>query len=162
MTVDDLVQRVAAALAPLDTVLVAWIFGSRIAGTATERSDLDVAVSLARHLDDDDRERARRRIVASLTDALGMLGERTDVVDIDRASSSVAFRAIREGRRLVCRSESDRVAAEVRVARRYDDEAEARIVSGSRVPPRRPSPSSRAQRPATSERPRPTRCCALP
>jgi predicted nucleotidyltransferase len=128
MTVDDLVQRVAAALAPLDTVLVAWIFGSRIAGTATERSDLDLAVSLARHLDDDDRERARRRIVASLTDALGMLGERTDVVDIDRASSSVAFRAIREGRRVVCRSESDRVAAEVRVARRYDDEAPRRAL----------------------------------
>src|SRR5260370_30032486 len=119
MRVDDLAQRVAAALAPLDEVLVAWIFGSQLAGSATERSDLDVAVSLPRDLDDDARELVRRRIVASLTEALGKLGERADVVDIDRTSSSVAFRAIREGRRVLSRSESNRGAAEVRAARRY-------------------------------------------
>ena len=126
MSVDLLLERVGAALAPVDPVRVAWVFGSHVTGGATARSDLDVAVALPRDLDDDARERLRRRIVAALTDALGALGERADVVDVDRTSSSVAFRAIRSGRRVLCRSESDRVAAEVRIARRYDDDAPRR------------------------------------
>ncbi len=126
MTADHLVQQVAAALAPVDDVRVAWLFGSQVGGGATPRSDLDLAVVFGREVDDRERERARRRIVAALTDALGALGERTDVVDVDRTSSSVAFRAIAEGRRVVTRSERERVAAEVRVARRYDDDAPRR------------------------------------
>jgi hypothetical protein len=53
-------------------VRVAWVFGSRAAGTATSRSDLDVAVVFARDLDGGARESARRRIVAALTDAMGV------------------------------------------------------------------------------------------
>ena len=123
---DELTRRVAEALAPLDAVRVAWVFGSRVAGTATDRSDLDVAVALPRELDGARREQVRRAIVRALTDALGAIGERADVVDLDRTSGSVAFRAITEGRRAVSRSESERVAVEVRIARRYDDEAPRR------------------------------------
>jgi len=122
----DLVERVAAALEPVEAVRVAWVFGSRVAGTATARSDLDVAVVFGRSLGDAERERARRRVVAALTDALGAVGERADVVDVERAGSSVAFRALRDGARVVARSERERVAAEVRVARRYDDDAPRR------------------------------------
>jgi len=126
MTPEEVTQRVGGALAHVEEVRVAWVFGSRIAGTATERSDLDIAVVLPRELDDPARERVRRRIVAALTDAMGALGERADVVDVDCASSAVAFRAIRDGRRAMARSESERVAAEVRIARRYDDDAPRR------------------------------------
>jgi predicted nucleotidyltransferase len=124
----ELLQNVAAALSPLPAVRVAWLFGSRIAGTATARSDLDVAVALARDLDDPERHRAVLLVIASLTDALGALGERADVVDVDRTDSGVAFRAIRDGRRVVCRSERERVAAEVRIARRYEDDAPRRAL----------------------------------
>ena len=126
MNADELVQRVAAALAPLEDVRVVWLFGSQVKGGVTSRSDLDLAVVFRRDADDPERERARRRIVAVMTDALGALGERTDVVDVDLTSTSVAFRAITEGRRVVARSESERVAAEVRIARRYDDDAPRR------------------------------------
>jgi uncharacterized protein len=126
MNADELVQQVAAALAPLEGVRVAWLFGSQVKGGATPRSDLDLAVVFARNADGPGRERARRTLVARMTDALGALGERTDVVDVDRTSSSVAFRAITERVRVVVRSESERVAAEVRVARRYDDDAPRR------------------------------------
>jgi predicted nucleotidyltransferase len=125
---DDLLRRAAAALEPLDVVRVAWLFGSQATGRAGARSDLDVAVVHRRDLDDPAREQARRQIVAALTDALGRLGERADVVDIDRTGSAVAFRAIRDGRRLVARTESERVAAEVRVMRRYDDDAPRRAL----------------------------------
>jgi predicted nucleotidyltransferase len=128
MAPEDLARQVATALEPLDVVRVAWLFGSQAAGTAGARSDLDLAVVHARDLDDEGRERARRRIVAALTDALGRLGERADVVDVDRTGSSVAFRAISDGRRVIARSESERVAAEVRVMRRYDDEAPRRAL----------------------------------
>ncbi|MGO9837271.1 MAG: type VII toxin-antitoxin system MntA family adenylyltransferase antitoxin [Polyangiaceae bacterium] len=128
MDPEDLAGQVAMALAPLDVVRVAWVFGSQAAGTAGVRSDVDVAVVHARDLDDEGRERARRRIVAALTDALGRLGERADVVDIDRTSSAVAFRAIAAGRRVISRSERERIAAEVRVMRRYDDEAPRRAL----------------------------------
>ncbi len=123
---DELVRRVAAALGPLEAVRVAWLFGSRVAGTSHARSDLDIAVVYARGLDDAGRERARRVIVAALTDALGAIGERADVVDVDRTSSSVAFRAIRDGRRVVVRSERERTVSEVGIMRRYDDEAPRR------------------------------------
>ncbi len=126
MTLDELLQHVAAALAPMDGVRLAWVFGSQVKGGATSRSDLDVAVVFPREAADPERERARRRIVAALTDALGALGERADVVDLDRTSSSVAFRAIAEGRRVIVRSESERVATEVRIARRYDDDGPRR------------------------------------
>jgi predicted nucleotidyltransferase len=126
MRPDELAQRVGAALEPVELVRVAWLFGSQASGTGGARSDLDVAVVHARELDDPAREQARRRIVAALTDALGPLGERADVVDVDRTSSAVAFRALCDGRRVLARSESERVAAEVRIMRRYDDEAPRR------------------------------------
>ncbi len=126
MTLDDLLKYVAAALAPLQEVRLAWVFGSQVRGGATPRSDLDVAVAFPRTADEAERERLRRRIVAALTDALGALGERTDVVDLERTSSSVAFRAIAEGRRVIVRSESERVACEARIARRYDDDGPRR------------------------------------
>jgi hypothetical protein len=70
----------------------------------------------------------RRRIVTALTDAMGPIGERTDVVDVDRSNSSVAFRAIRDGRRALTRAEAERVAAQVRISRRYDDDAPKRAL----------------------------------
>ena len=128
---DALIAAMAAALAPLEGIRVAYLFGSRARGNAREDSDLDVAVSYDPRFDATDdraREAVRRAVVAALTDALGGVGERADVVDLDRADSAVAFRAICEGHRLLSRSESDRVRVEVRVGRRYDDDAPKRAL----------------------------------
>jgi len=125
---DDLPERVGRALEPLDEVRVAYVFGSRAGGRARADSDLDVAVRLDPALDDLERGRAKLRIVAALTDALGAMGERTDVVDLDRASSSVAFRAIRDGRRVLEREARERVRLEAWIARRYDDDAPKRAI----------------------------------
>ena len=128
---DPLVAAMATALRPLEGVRVAYLFGSRARGDAREDSDLDVAVSFDPRFDATDdraREAVRRAIVAALTDALGAVGERADVVNLDRADSAVAFRAIREGHLLLARSESDRVRVEARVGRRYDDDAPKRAL----------------------------------
>jgi hypothetical protein len=119
-------DRVACALERFAGVRTAWLFGSQVTGRARPDSDLDVAVSYDRTLDADARERLRRQVVDELTESLGALGERADVVDLDDCDSAVAFRAVSEGALLFARNESDRVRVVARVARRYDDEAPRR------------------------------------
>ena len=132
--VETLARQVAAALASVADIRVAWLFGSRVHDRARDDSDIDIAVSWPHDLDGAGREDGRRSIVAALTDALGPLGETADVVDIDRADSGVAFRAISEGRLVLELSAADRIAACTRVARRYDDDApnRARFLEAAR------------------------------
>jgi predicted nucleotidyltransferase len=117
----DLEQRMAAALAPFEDVRVAYLFGSRARGAARADSDLDLAVRV-RRADAAGRAALILDLIAALTDALGALGERLDILDLDRAGSEVAFQVIREGRCVLCRDRAERVALEARIARRYDDE----------------------------------------
>ena len=119
----ELDRRIARALEPVAGVRVAYFFGSRARGAERADSDIDVAVAYDPALDGWGREQARRDVIAALTDALGALGERADVTDLERAFSGVAFAAIARGRCVLARGEDDRVRIEVRVMRRYDDEA---------------------------------------
>jgi predicted nucleotidyltransferase len=118
-----LVSSVAEALAPLDVVRVAYVFGSQVSGSPTPDSDLDLAILFHRSLDSWGREQARRDVVAALAARLGRLGERVDTVDLANAGSSIAFRALREGCRVIARDERERVDLEVWIMRRYDDDA---------------------------------------
>lgn len=117
----DLERSVARALEPLEDVRLAYLFGSRARGTARTDSDLDLAVRL-RAPDATGRAALTLDVIAALTDALGSLGERVDLLDLDRAGSEVAFRVIGEGRCLVCRDRAERTHLEASIARRYDDE----------------------------------------
>jgi predicted nucleotidyltransferase len=121
----DLEQRLSRALAPIEDVRVAYVFGSRVSGRTHPASDLDVAVQFAPGVD---RRTARLRALGALADALGALGERVDLVDVEQADSAVAFRAIREGRCVLARDRRDRVSLEARIARRYDDDAPKRAL----------------------------------
>lgn len=125
---DELVPQLASALAPLVQVRVAWLFGSRATGQARPDSDLDVAVAFPRALDAAGRFRARLEIVGALTDALGPLGERADVVDIDESDAAVAFAALAHGRLLLAHSEDERVEAAVRIMRRHADDLPRRLL----------------------------------
>jgi predicted nucleotidyltransferase len=123
-----IVDRVRRAIEPIEEVRVAYLFGSQIRGKPRADSDLDLAISLAPESDDDFRERTRRRVVAALTDALGAIGERADVLDLGRAGAEVAFAAIRDGVCVLARSREERVRLEARIARRYDEEAPRRAL----------------------------------
>lgn len=119
---DEVSRAIRAALAPIEQVQVAYVFGSRARGSERPDSDLDLAVAFPRELDDVERGRAKLKIIEALTMALGALGERTDIVDLDRAGSAVAFNAIANGRCAFMRNRAERVRLEARIARRYDDE----------------------------------------
>lgn len=125
---DELVSQLASALAPLAEVRVAWVFGSRVRGAARPDSDLDLAVAFPRTLDAAGRFQARLQIVAAVTDALGALGERADVVDIDESDAAVAFAALSEGHLVLERSEDERVEAAVRIMRRNSDDLPRRLL----------------------------------
>lgn len=113
---------IGEALAPIDAIRVAYLFGSRASGKARTDSDLDLAIALPRELDDVQRGRVKLEVIDALSAKLGSLGERVDVLDLDRAGSAVAFAAISRGRCAFLRERADRVRVEARIARRYDDE----------------------------------------
>lgn len=119
----ELAQTVAAVVEAESAVDVAYLFGSRAGGRPRPDSDVDIAVAYARELDGAAREAARRRLVVALADALGAVGEKADIVDLERSGTTVAFRAIHDGQRLFAREERRRIELEARIARRYDDEA---------------------------------------
>lgn len=123
MTRDVLEISLKRALERVPQVVVAYLFGSRATGRARPNSDLDLAVQFAPGLDATGRERAVRDVLRELGLELGELGERGDVVDIARVGNAVAFRAVRDGRCVLCRDRAARVRLEATIARRYDDEA---------------------------------------
>lgn len=125
---DELGFRLASALAPLGQVRVAWVFGSQVTGRARPDSDLDVAVAFPRSLDAAGRFQARLEIIAALTDAVGPLGERADVVDVDESDAAVAFAALSEGALVLARSEDERIEAAVRIMRRHSDDLPRRLL----------------------------------
>jgi predicted nucleotidyltransferase len=125
---DELVAAIHRALEPIEAVRVAYLFGSRARGAGRPESDLDLAVAFRPGTPDPEREAARRRIVTALAGALGAIGDRADVVDLERVDSGVAFAALRDGVRTLARSEPERVRLEAGIARRYDDEAPRRAL----------------------------------
>jgi uncharacterized protein len=121
----DGVKRAALSV-PL--VHAAYVFGSQMTGRARSDSDLDVAVAFAPKADPTERGRATLALIDALTRELGPLGERADVVDLERAGAAVGFRAIKTGQRVLERDRGRRIALEAGIARRYDDEAPKRAL----------------------------------
>ncbi len=119
---DELCLRLGEAVAAVPAIDVAYLFGSRAGGTARADSDVDVAIHHAHATDGRAREQAQEELLATLAAALGRVAERIDLVDLDRASSTLAFRVIRDGRRVFERSARVRANLEARIARRYDDD----------------------------------------
>lgn len=110
-------------LAARPGVVVAYVFGSRAGGRPRPDSDLDLAIAWDPELRSEERERAEQALRADLAEALGSLGERADLLDLRRAGSTVAFRAVRDGRLVALRDRSAKIELEAWIARRYDDEA---------------------------------------
>ena len=98
-------------------VIAAYLFGSVARGTSRTTSDVDVAILLA------------RPPVAGLaglpldleTDLERLLGVRAQVVVLDRAPVDLVHRVLRDGKLLVDRDPSARIAFEVRARNEFFD-----------------------------------------
>lgn len=112
MTAND--DRVQSALRQAG-VVVAYLFGSRAAGTHAEASDADVAVLLDGSLGLLDQEALADRLAR----ALGVPG--VDLIVLDTASLELRGRVVQEGRVIFSADEARRVAFEVATRSRYFD-----------------------------------------
>jgi uncharacterized protein len=117
MSATDAATITAQVRAVLDSdgrVAFAYLFGSSARGTATDASDVDLAVYLA----GDVALRDEARLQAELGDALG--GE-VDLVILNRAPLWLQFRVLGEGAVVFSRDEAERVAFRERVERSFLD-----------------------------------------
>lgn len=100
----------------------AVLFGSRARGTATESSDVDIALRFPEDLDDRGRFRRRNRIDAAVQE---YAADFVDVSDLNSLPTSVAYAALRDGILLV----GDQQATEryyERIKAEYEETADER------------------------------------
>lgn len=97
-------------------VAYALVFGSRARGHERPESDVDVAIELRPGAPRDIH--ALGRLLARLESAVGV---RVDVVLLDEAPSSVAYRAFRDGQVVVERDRAALAARKARVILEYLD-----------------------------------------
>jgi predicted nucleotidyltransferase len=113
---DTDVGRLTEALAAEPGVVVAYLFGSRARGTSHSQSDIDVAVLFADSVDAHERE----------LDLRATLGDNVDLVVLNDAPVSLAYRVLRDGVLLVSHDDAARIEHWVRTVDRYIDMAPMR------------------------------------
>lgn len=111
----DELERALAAVRP--DVIAAYLFGSQARGTAREDSDVDVAILV-------------KGEPAPTLEGLGMdvladlerdLGRRVDLVVLNHAPTDLVHRVLCDGRLLLERDRSARIAFEVKARNEYFD-----------------------------------------
>jgi hypothetical protein len=111
-------REVAPAAFDGEPIAFAYLFGSHATGTATARSDLDVAVHL-RPGTQLDHLRLRLRLARAVEEQLG--GGPIDVVVLDDAPLSLAGRVHETGRVIYSVDDVLRVRYASRISRMYHD-----------------------------------------
>ena len=98
--------------------LAAYVFGSRVRGTSTEASDVDVAVLLDRDPVDSGLEGPALRLEGDLERQLRIP---VDLVILNRADPDLIHRVLRDGILVLDRDPSRRISFEVRARAEYLD-----------------------------------------
>lgn len=112
-SVAEIGEAIASTLAPRSEVVGAYLFGSRVDGSAHPRSDVDVGVL--------GREPLGLEILVELENGLeGRLGLPVDVVDLWTANAFLALAAVK-GERVFERAPSDLDEFDLYVLRRAGD-----------------------------------------
>jgi predicted nucleotidyltransferase len=101
-------------------IAAAYLFGSRARGSASGRSDIDLAVILDGGLDADQRWKKRLDLLSRGTEILGT--DALDLVVLEDAPVVLAHRVLRDGRLLFERDPCRRTQIAEDVMRRYVDE----------------------------------------
>ena len=101
LSLEALVERIAALLAPRQEVLEAYLFGSQATGRAQPHSDIDVAV----YVDEAGAVHSGYGYPAELTTVLmaGLRTNRVDVVVLNHAPPVLYHRVLRDGVRVLSR-----------------------------------------------------------
>jgi hypothetical protein len=114
--VDDLQDTLRAVVERHQEVLVAYLFGSVARGTSGPLSDVDVAVLLS---DGVDPFAAQLDLMGDIASAIR--SDEVDVVVLNTAPVSLAYRVLRDGVLLLSRNDVARIRHRVGVIDRYLD-----------------------------------------
>jgi predicted nucleotidyltransferase len=103
-------------------VRIAYLFGSHARGTDDADSDVDVAILVHSGLSAEARYDLRMRLLRDLAEAMGMPPEKVDVVVLQDVPVLLQLNVIRNGVVVLEGSRAERIAYELEIERRYDDE----------------------------------------
>ena len=136
---DERYARLAAALGELPATRLVYAFGSAARGETGPRSDVDVAVLLARALTWDEERELRARVAVAVPEA--------DLVVLNDAGPVLRHEVVTTGRCLLARDEREQAEFEILTLSRYLDFEPMRRVQReylrARVEERRGSPARR-------------------
>lgn len=103
-------------------VVVVWLYGSQASETASEDSDIDLAVAYASYISDPVQRRLRPELTAlDWTRALALSVGELSVVDIRQAPIPLAFSVIEGGRLLLSKDDGRRMFEEHRIMSMWED-----------------------------------------
>jgi predicted nucleotidyltransferase len=108
-------EALRETVARFPAVLVAYYFGSGAVGRSGPLSDLDIAILLA--------SSATGQTSGEIEDALcrALRTDRIDLIVLNRAPPPLAYRVVRDGRRIFCRNPAACEAFESHTVMRYLD-----------------------------------------
>jgi predicted nucleotidyltransferase len=112
-------QALEAYFALLDSVVLAYLFGSHARGKAGPLSDVDVAVLLAGQPDDARCFDMRLEIIGGLMDILHI--NDVDVAILNQVPLALRYRVVRDGILLFCRDRQAMVAFKAQTVIEYLD-----------------------------------------
>lgn len=123
MDLEEALRRLKEVFAGKGVVL-AYLFGSYAEGTATPKSDLDIAVLVEG--ESGDLYESYRELFLAVREALGT--ERFDLLLLNGAPLSLKFEVVSHGRLIYCRDEDLLNEFEMDVIRKFQDTAYLRAV----------------------------------
>jgi len=104
-----------------EEIAVLWLYGSRAKGTATARSDYDLAVAFRTFEKDPLERRLRPELLAQAwQDALGLAEDKLSLVDINLAPLPLAHAIIRTGRVLLAKDRMRLIREEQRIGSMWE------------------------------------------
>ncbi len=116
---DQYAEALEHYFASLDGVVLAYLFGSHARGRAWAHSDVDVAVLLEGHPDDDRCFDMRLEVIGGL---MGILPTNdVDVLILNQAPPAFRYAVLRDGILLFCRDRQAMIEFRVRALNEYLD-----------------------------------------
>jgi predicted nucleotidyltransferase len=116
---EELLDRIVETLGEESAIAAAYLFGSVGRGTATNLSDVDLAIVLEPGLDVHQRGSLLRHVTMLMGHACP--GRAFDIRCLDELPAAIAGRVVTEGRLVFERDPALRVAAGVRARMMYHD-----------------------------------------
>lgn len=116
---EPIVDRLREALESRTEILEAYLFGSVSRGQASQHSDIDVAVFIARDLQNEGPFGYRAELTSVIMSSLA--ANEVDVVILNRASPLLYHRVLRDGVRILSRDLQATTTREARALSRYCD-----------------------------------------